>query len=192
MYAAFVAAAVIVLRARFAARMALRRTSGGYLLVAGVAWAVAYSVTIVGHLLLSPVLGPWSSTGTLLLAIGSDDGRLAHAEPMLMVIVLGRACLLAPVGEELLFRGALFSWLRQHVSAAWTIAITAAAFALIHGYPPLILLGFILGLASGWVRECSGSVVPTVVLHVFHNIVMVAFSYAATGWTARLPAWGHG
>jgi membrane protease YdiL (CAAX protease family) len=70
--------------------------------------------------------------------------------------------------------------------------MTAAAFAVIHGYPPLILLAFVLGLASGWVRERSGSVVPTLVLHVFHNIAMVAFSYATTGWAARLPAWGHG
>jgi membrane protease YdiL (CAAX protease family) len=82
--------------------------------------------------------------------------------------------------------------MRQHVSGAWTIAITAAGFALIHGYPPLMLLAFVLGLVSGWVRERSGSVIPTVFAHVSHNVAMVAFAYATTGWTARLPAWGQG
>jgi membrane protease YdiL (CAAX protease family) len=58
--------------------------------------------------------------------------------------------LLAPLGEELLFRGALFTWLRRRLSSGATVALTAAVFAAIHGFPVILPLAF-----SAWV---SGSV----------------------------------
>jgi membrane protease YdiL (CAAX protease family) len=58
---------------------------------------------------------------------------------------------------------------------------------MIHGFLPLMLLAFMLGVAAGIIRERSGSTIPTIVVHVVHNILMVAFSYATTGWSARFP-----
>jgi Type II CAAX prenyl endopeptidase Rce1-like len=48
----------------------------------------------------------------------SDDGRLANASLGVAAIILVRACFLAPITEELLFRGVLFAWLRQRLSAS--------------------------------------------------------------------------
>jgi membrane protease YdiL (CAAX protease family) len=149
------------------------------------AWLLAYVTTA----LVQSLVGSWSSAVSILRAMGSDDGRLAHAGPVLATVILARACLLAPVGEELLFRGALFTWLRQRLSAPWTIAITSALFALIHGFPQILPLAFALGVAAGWVRERSGSTIPTIVAHVVNNVLMVGFSYWSTGWSARLPSW---
>jgi CAAX protease family protein len=190
-YASVIAAAALILRRRFGAAAALRPAAAKYVLLALAGWGLTYAVVWLAHLALKPVLGSWSATLDLLAAIGADDGRLAQSGPLLRAIILIRACALAPLAEELLFRGFLFTWLRRRLSAWWTIAITAALFALIHGYPPLVLLGFVGGVAAGWVRERSESVVPTVVAHVVHNILMVVFSYVATGWTARLPPWPH-
>jgi membrane protease YdiL (CAAX protease family) len=73
---------------------------------------------------------------------------------------------------------------------ALAIVVTAMAFAAIHMYPPLLPLGFATGVVFGWIRERSNSIVPAIVAHVAHNVLMVAYAYATVGWGARLPAWG--
>ena len=93
-------------------------------------------------------------------------------------------------GEEALFRGVLYTWLRQRLPASAAIPVSAAAHAAIHGFPAILPLAFILGLGLGWVRERSGSTVPAVIVHVVNNAVLIGWSYYATGWTARLPTWG--
>jgi membrane protease YdiL (CAAX protease family) len=184
-YALFVVGAALVMRREFWGGVALKPTSHGAIVLVFPAWLLAYVTTA----LVQSLVGSWSSAVSILRAMGSDDGRLAHAGPVLATVILARACLLAPVGEELLFRGALFTWLRQRLSAPWTIAITSALFALIHGFPQILPLAFALGVAAGWVRERSGSTIPTIVAHVVNNVLMVGFSYWSTGWSARLPSW---
>jgi membrane protease YdiL (CAAX protease family) len=131
----------------------------------------------------------WAAARAILPAMFSDDGRLASAGPTMTVVILVRACGLAAIGEELLFRGALYAWLRPRLSAPATIVITAAAFAAIHGLPPILPLAFAMGLGFGWIRERSGSTVPTIIIHALHNALMIALSYALTSWSARLPPW---
>jgi hypothetical protein len=122
--------------------------------------------------------------------MGSDDGRLATTGPAVAAIIIIRACLLAALGEEALFRGVLYTWLRRRLRASAAIPVTAAAHAAIHGFPAILPLAFILGLGFGWVRERSGSTVPTIIVHAVHNAALIGWSYYATGWTARLPTWG--
>jgi membrane protease YdiL (CAAX protease family) len=133
---------------------------------------------------------PWSSSIAILQAMGSDDGRLATAGPAVAAIIVIRACVLAAVAEEVLFRGVLYTWLRQRLLASAAIPVSAAAHAAIHGFPAILPLAFIMGLGFGWVRERSGSTVPTVIVHAIHNAALIGWAYYATGWTARLPAWG--
>jgi hypothetical protein len=133
---------------------------------------------------------PWSSSIAILKAMGSDDGRLATAGPAVAGIIVIRACVLAALGEETLFRGVLYTWLRQRLPASAAIPVSAAAHAAVHGFPAILPLAFIMGLGFGWVRERSGSTVPTVIVHAVHNAALIALSYYASGWTARLPAWG--
>src|SRR3954454_10901549 len=41
-------------------------------------------------------------------------------------------CLLGPAVEELLFRGAIFSWLKERIPTALVISVTAIGWALLH------------------------------------------------------------
>lgn len=78
----------------------------------------------------------------------------------------------APIGEELLFRGFLFrGWQRTRHGAALAISSTAFVWAAIHTQYSSIEIGevFIVGLALGWVRWFSGSSVSTIVLHGILN-----------------------
>jgi membrane protease YdiL (CAAX protease family) len=187
-YALLPAALWVVVRPRFREAAGISRCSAADVALAFGACAAAYAATWA----LTAAIAPrsWAAALSVLQAMGSDDGRLAGAGPALRGVILVRACLLAAVGEEMLFRGVLHTWLRQRVPAGATIALTAAAFAAIHGFPAVLPLAFAIGVGFGWVRERTRSIVPTVVAHALHNLILVSASYALTGWTARLPAWG--
>ncbi len=188
-YAAFLVAAAVVLRRKARTGVALHSAPGREFVLAVGVLGIAYAATALAHTFLAPFIGAWWDTVAILRAIGSDDGRLANAGLGLAAIILLRACVLAPLTEELLFRGVLFGWLRQRLSPSLTIAITSIAFAAIHAYPPILPLAFATGVALGWIRERSGSVAPTIVIHVVHNVLLVTFAYATVGWGARLPPW---
>lgn len=63
--------------------------------------------------------------------------------------------LIAPVSEELLFRGFLFGFLRQNFSVGISVAISAACFALMHGslLSPQLAGGIIFALGYEYSRN---------------------------------------
>lgn len=80
--------------------------------------------------------------------------------------------LLAPVAEELVFRGAILRTLLQWKTNHWLpIAISAMLFALVHGNPAQMPHAFLAGLLLGWMYYRTDSIVPGVVLHWVNNTV---------------------
>lgn len=187
-YALLIAVLALVMRPHAAQALGLVPCRGADVGLAVAVCAGAYVITAA----LQSVVGPWtwSSAVAILAAMGSDDGRLGTASPVMAAIIMVRASVLAAVGEEVLFRGVFYTWLRQRWAAGVAIPVSAAAFAAIHGFPAILPLAFVLGLGFGWVRERSGSTVPTIIVHAVHNAALIGWSYYATAWTARLPAWG--
>lgn len=81
--------------------------------------------------------------------------------------------LIAPIIEETLFRGLLFSSLRTKLPI-WAAALIAAAiFGLLHGQINAMIYTFIFGLLLTWLYVRSRSLLPGVLLHTLNN--MIAF-----------------
>jgi hypothetical protein len=84
--------------------------------------------------------------------------------------------LLAPLAEELLFRGALLRGLVRRTTPARAVFVSALVFALVHVagdpdtyyYVPAFLL---LGLVSGWRAMKTGNLSQSVMLHVGFNLL---------------------
>jgi len=114
---------------------------------------------------------------------------MADASPsglLLAVLIVG---LLAPLGEELFFRGYIQTRLRQVWSAGPAIVVTALAFGLIHGEPVHGVLAFGIGVYLGLVTERAESVVPAVICHAVNNtasVVLSAWIGSPTGVVANL------
>ena len=92
-------------------------------------------------------------------------------------------CLLAPVAEELVFRGAalrtLLAWKPQH---RWLmIVLSALLFALAHLNPGQLLHPFAIGLLLGWMYERTRSVVPGIVYHWANNTAAYLLYHAYPG-----------
>jgi uncharacterized protein len=110
--------------------------------------------------------------------------RLATASAVSLVLIIVRAGLLAGVGEELLFRGALYGWLRSRWSARVAIIVTTVAFTAGHGLPIVFPAVIVFGLLSGWLRERTGSTLNTLVMHVLGDTSMLA-----AAWTLSSTTW---
>ena len=80
--------------------------------------------------------------------------------------------LLAPVCEELVFRGAILRALLKWTPRHWVaIAISALLFALVHANPAQMPNAFVIGLLLGWLYYRTDSVVPGVVYHWMNNSI---------------------
>ena len=83
-------------------------------------------------------------------------------------------CVIAPICEELLFRGFIFRALRNWRGVWPAAAITGILFGVVHGLSapavdllPLAFLGVLLCLVYQW----SGSLYPCIALHVLNNAI---------------------
>lgn len=87
----------------------------------------------------------------------------------------------APLVEESIFRGFLWRGWEAALGGKWTLLLTALAFAAFHigrawdmnavSAGIVLTLDFLLGLAFGWLRWRSGSLLPGIVAHLAYNIV---------------------
>jgi membrane protease YdiL (CAAX protease family) len=95
----------------------------------------------------------------------------------LALLVLG-VVVIAPIGEELLFRGALLRGLQRRMPVAPAIFVSALVFALVHvvldlgtafGIPALLLMG----LVSAWRAAETQTLSQSIYLHAGFNLVVV-------------------
>lgn len=87
--------------------------------------------------------------------------------------------ILAPVAEEMVFRGAVLRSLLHIFDRRWhwvPIVISALLFGAAHGNLPQFVHASLLGLLLGWMYYRTDSIVPGIVLHWVNNTV----SYVAS------------
>ncbi len=87
--------------------------------------------------------------------------------------------LLAPAGEELIFRGMLFKLCRDRMSFLWANIIQAALFGLVHTGTIQMIYTFVLGLILGYVYENYKEIKYNVVFHVLFNFWNIPMQWAA-------------
>jgi len=94
--------------------------------------------------------------------------------------VLVSVGLIAPVAEEILFRGVLYSWFRKHVGVTLSLLVNGALFGLIHaGYPlELMFLVGLMGVIFALSFEWTGSLWLPIVLHIGQNSAVVIAIFA--------------
>ena len=84
--------------------------------------------------------------------------------------------LLAPIFEEIIFRGIVFTTLRDKFGFPVSMVGSAVIFALAHGYGPIAFLAvFWSGLLWAWMYERTGSVIPGMCAHAINNGLVVYF-----------------
>jgi uncharacterized protein len=89
-----------------------------------------------------------------------------------LAVALVELLILAPVLEELVFRGLLYGTLRRRFGMAGAALISAGAFAIGHGYGFAGLSSvFAAGLLYAWAYEQTGSLLPSMAAHAASNLL---------------------
>ncbi len=92
---------------------------------------------------------------------------------------------LAPLMEELFFRGFLYPVLARGIGVPFAVFLTALAFALLHGaqlmfsWGPVLVI-FLVGLVLTMVRAKTNSVAAGVLMHMAYNGTITVAMYVAT------------
>lgn len=135
----------------------------------------------------------WRSAGlaVLLLIVGmiilkltgapeNEFDRILRSSRAAALVTAFAATFTAPLVEEIIFRGLLYSSLRRLVGAGWAVSLVFALFAAIHvpQYWPsygvigtILLLSFVLTL----IRARTGKLLPCFVIHLIFNAIQSVF-----------------
>ncbi len=98
-----------------------------------------------------------------------EDVQEAEGKPLLLISIT--AVFLAPVFEELLFRGFALEILGRRLGTTPALVLSSAIFALVHGEAFIPL--FLLGLAFGWLYVWRGSLWAPIGAHFLNNAFSV-------------------
>jgi membrane protease YdiL (CAAX protease family) len=98
---------------------------------------------------------------------------LAEASPWAMAAMAGFACLLAPVWEELFFRGMFYPAVRRLVGVRLSIVVTAAAFASLHWNLTQFAPVFVLGVLLAYLYERTHSLWSCIAAHTVFNTASI-------------------
>jgi len=172
-----------------------------YLLV--LAFMVAVAKRVPGRKFWSAIRWSWPRkwqaylVGGMVLSVGLQG--IAHFLPMPRELPIDRffqtapeawvlsifGVTLAPLMEELFFRGFFYPVLVRRLGVVAAVVITAASFGLIHA-PQLgrawgpVLVVFVVGLALTITRAVTKSVAPGFLMHVAYNGTISVLIFVAT------------
>jgi membrane protease YdiL (CAAX protease family) len=85
--------------------------------------------------------------------------------------------IVAPVVEEIFFRGFAFAGLRNRYSWRKAAVISSLLFASVHLQPAALIPIFILGLIFSYLYYRSGSIMPAILMHVSTNALALGAAY---------------
>ncbi|HMP74808.1 MAG TPA: CPBP family intramembrane metalloprotease [Kiritimatiellia bacterium] len=124
-------------------------------------------LTLLFHLVLH-LLGHQPSLQEVAFAIADEPQRWMRI--YFVVLAVG----LAPLFEEVLFRGLLLPVMARRYGTWTAMLVTSFLFAIIHGHLPSFATLFALSLALGVGYILSGSVLVPIVMHASFNAITTA------------------
>ncbi|WP_320674318.1 CPBP family intramembrane glutamic endopeptidase [Prochlorococcus sp. MIT 1341] len=184
-YCSMTVAPLVILSRQLKSLEASLRPENGWLQWRLSPWNTAISRAIVAWLM---VLPPVLITGWLVSFTFGDQGGsnpllelvLSSRDPVALGLLVVTTVVLAPLFEELVFRGVLLPVLVKEIGRSWALVMSAIVFAMAHlsvsEFPPLLVLG--VGLAL--LRLSTGRLLPCVLMHAlwngmtFFNLVLLA------------------
>jgi len=109
-------------------------------------------------------------TKTFEILYGAKGPRLLFFLTVLVTVI-------GPVAEELFFRGFAYPVFRKKIGVRKAILLVSVIFAMLHmnivSFFPILALGILLA----YLYEKTGSMIPSITVHVIHNSAVIFFVY---------------
>lgn len=103
---------------------------------------------------------------------GYEQSSTAMFTGNFWVMVFGTV-IVAPLVEEIIFRGLIYTRMKQGMSAIVAALLTSALFGVAHGQWVWMLYTFVFGLILIWVFERTKSLIANILLHFSYNLCAV-------------------
>jgi len=152
-----------------AAHFGFRRPSLAELRFAATAAVGLWLLSILANLVNLRLFGP--APQSLVLSFGAHTGTEALVLDMLTGAVV------APITEEMLYRGLVFGALAQRLPFVAAASFSALLFALVHGIGVLIPI-FVLGFGLAWVYQRTRTLWAPIVTHALVNAISLAILFS--------------
>ena len=107
--------------------------------------------------------------------VGNSDTLFSYASDKSLAVSLMYACIVAPVTEELFYRGFVMKAFSR-VSQRFGILISALFFALGHGNIAQFCLTLLMGIFMGYIDMKHNSLLPSIIVHFGNNTLVSARS----------------
>ena len=88
------------------------------------------------------------------------------------IVYIVSVALVPAVTEELVYRGLVLGRLRKF-GDGFALVTSALLFGLMHGNLVQAPFAFVVGLATGWALISTGSIIPSMLIHCFNNLMSV-------------------
>ncbi len=110
--------------------------------------------------------------------VSESSDYFLSIHPLLLIFFVG---VLAPVCEEVVFRGAIFKGMKNEGNVFKAILASGLLFGLLHMNINQASYAFVIGILLGFLVEATGSIFSSILFHVLvntTNVVMMIFSNA--------------
>ena len=84
-----------------------------------------------------------------------------------------KVTIMAPIVEELIFRGLILHGFRRNYNPFKTVLISAILFSLFHLNPWQMPATFVLGLFLGWIMIRTNSIIAAIMGHSINNLLVL-------------------
>ncbi|HET9012731.1 MAG TPA: CPBP family intramembrane glutamic endopeptidase, partial [Gemmatimonadaceae bacterium] len=154
----------------------LRRGPLGYAIGMAFTVVLAFFIFEIAYV---TILQP-DNPQTIAEELGADRSTLLLVMGALVVIVV------APVCEELFFRGFLFRVLRSNMPFLAAALIDGVLFGLVHGSFVILPVLAFLGVALCWLYTRTGTLFAPIAVHALNNTIAYG-AVTDNGWGVALP-----
>jgi len=131
-------------------------------------WVLAgLSLAWGANLLIYMLPEEWFSVDPTAVLMPEEYGEMG------LLFGLFSAVILAPIFEELVFRGLLLNTFKNWCGAYWAAVISSVIFSSVHYYDIQGLFGiFIFGLVMCWLYQKTHSLIPGILCHALYNLMI--------------------
>ena len=104
--------------------------------------------------------------------------RQANEPGMDIYTTVFAAVFLAPVIEELLFRGVLWSILQENKGTVTAVIVTTVYFVFLHLTLNNVFSAILIGICGSMFILFTGSIIPSIVIHLLNNLLVTILGYS--------------